>query len=63
MTDVPRIGPRETRTKVQSGDALLVCAYDSDDKFLTVHLDGAISLSEFRQQSASLPKDKEIIFY
>lgn len=33
MSDPIRISPREARQKVVSGQALLVCAYDDDDKF------------------------------
>lgn len=57
------ISAAEAHAHVQSGSALLVCAYDSDDKFNQSHLDGAISLSEFQQQSGTVVKDQEIIFY
>lgn len=57
------VSAAEAHAHVQGGSALLVCAYDSDDKFAKVHLDGAISLSEFKQRSGSVPKDQEIIFY
>ena len=63
MADTPeRIAPREARQRMQSG-ALLVCAYDSDDKFQQYHLEGAMSLNEFRSRAGSIPKDREIIFY
>jgi hypothetical protein len=59
-----RIRPREAREHLSSGaNAMLVCAYDSDEKFAKAHLDGALSLSEFRAQEASLPREREIIFY
>lgn len=63
MAGPERIGPEETHEKLAAGNALLVCAYDSDEKFKTVHLEGAISLSAFESKLASLAKDKEIIFY
>ncbi len=63
MIDPIRISPKEARKKIQSGDALFVCAYDSDEKFNSMHLDGAISFKEFSGQSGSLPKDQQIIFY
>jgi hypothetical protein len=44
-------------------ETLLVCAYDSEEKFAQNHLDGAISLDEFRHQENSVRKDREIIFY
>ena len=58
-----RISPKEARDKVTSGSAMLVCAYDNEDKFAANHLEGAISLRDFRARLSSLSKDKEIIFY
>jgi len=63
MTDITRISPKEARDHVTSGEALLVCAYDSDEKFRKYHLDGAISLTDFRLKTSGLAKDREIIFY
>ncbi|HTY23052.1 MAG TPA: rhodanese-like domain-containing protein [Desulfomonilaceae bacterium] len=63
MTEPERIGPQETHEKLKAGTAILVCAYDSDEKFRTLHLEGAISLSEFHSKVDSLPKDQEIVFY
>jgi uncharacterized protein (TIGR02284 family) len=60
---VDRIGPREARQRVESGVAMLVCAYDSDDKFQEYHLEGAISLHEFETRADAIPKDRELIFY
>jgi hypothetical protein len=61
-TDVPRIGPDETRAAVVKNEALLVCAYD-DDACKDVLLEGAILRSEFESQLASLPNTQTIIFY
>lgn len=63
MTEFIRVPPQEVRQKVESGSALLVCAYDDEQKFNQNHLEGAISLSEFKSRLASLPQDQEIIFY
>jgi len=60
---VERISPQKARPRVASGDALLVCGYDDDEKFQQNHLEGAISLAEFESQADTLPKDREIIFY
>jgi rhodanese-related sulfurtransferase len=60
---VIRITPEETFQKLRAGKALLVCAYDSDEKFRNMHLDGAISLAEFKEKLPSLPKNQEIVFY
>jgi hypothetical protein len=63
MAEVIRISPKEVRKKVTSEAALLVCAYDNDEKFKQVHLEGAISLSGFRSKLPWLNKGNEIIFY
>jgi hypothetical protein len=58
-----RISAREARSRVDSDEALLVCAYDDDEKCRKYYLDGAIPMSEFREMEDSLPRDREIIFY
>ena len=63
MTDVPRISPQEAHENVALGKALLVCAYESPEKFQALQLEGAISLQEFRSHGASMAWDQEIIFY
>ncbi len=63
MTEPIRISPEMVRKKVLAGEALFVCAYDDAEKFGRMHLEGALSFSEFRDMAASLPKDREIIFY
>lgn len=60
--EIERIGPDQTREKVQSGDALLVCSY-ADDKCKPLLMEGALLRSELEAKLPSLPKDKEIIFY
>ena len=63
MANYRVISANEVHEKVLTGSALLVCAYDSDEKFEKFHLQGAISLSEFQQKVGSLSKDTELIFY
>jgi hypothetical protein len=58
-----RIDAREAHDHQSSGEALLVCAYDDDQKFQDNRLDGAISLAEFQRRERSIPKDRELIFY
>jgi hypothetical protein len=58
-----RVTPQEIHPKVQSGETLLVCAYDDDAKFRRLRLEGAISLPELKSLLPSLPKDREIVFY
>lgn len=57
------ISAADAREHVQNGSALLVCAYDSDEKFTKYHLEGAIPLNDFKAKAADLPKDQEVIFY
>lgn len=63
MSDIILISAAEAHEHQRSGQALLVCAYDSDDKFHSYKLEGAIPLSDFRAQLDSVDKDREIIFY
>ena len=58
-----RIPAPDFREKVMKESALLVCAYDDDDKFKKVHLAGAISLKEFKSKAGNLDKSREIFFY
>ena len=63
MSAPKRVSPQEARSKLQAGQALLVCAYESDVKFRQTALDGAIAFSEFERRKASLPRAMEIVFY
>ena len=63
MGQAERIDPRETRQKIESGEALLVCAYDDEEKCRNMHLDGAIHLQELEEKLPEIPKEKELIFY
>jgi hypothetical protein len=63
MAEAIRISPEEVRGKITAGSALLVCAYEDDEKCKRVNLEGAIFLTEFRSRLPSLPKDQELIFY
>ncbi len=62
--DVPRISAKALRRKMTGGDpVLLVCAYDSDARFREIELEGAISWLTFESRRASIPFDREIVFY
>ena len=63
MSEPTRISAQETRQKVLTSQALLVCAYEDADKFRNNHLEGAQSFSEFKSNLPSLTKDQEIVFY
>ena len=58
-----RLSPREVRKKVTAGSALLVCAYEDEDKFKNNFLEGAISFAEFQSRLPTLSKEQEIVFY
>jgi hypothetical protein len=63
MTEPIRISPEEARQKVTSGSAILVCAYDDEQRCKQLRLQGALSLTEFKSKRSSLARDREIIFY
>lgn len=63
MAEPVRVTPKEVHEKVKSGTALLVCAYEDDETFRQMKLQGGISLIEFKSRLPSLSKDQEIVFY
>jgi rhodanese-related sulfurtransferase len=63
MTEPELVDAQETFEKLRAGTLLLVCAYDNEEKFKALHLQGAISLNELRSRLDSLSKDQEIVFY
>ncbi len=63
MSEVKRISAEATRAAVVGGKSLLVCAYQSDEKFQSFHLEGAISFSDFEKRIDELEKNTGIIFY
>jgi hypothetical protein len=63
MSDVPRVSASEIRARVKSGDALLICAYVSDEKFKAYQLEDAVSFTQFQTMVPNLAKNKELVFY
>jgi hypothetical protein len=63
MAEPVRVSPREAREKATTGQAMLVCAYDDEQKCKQMNLQGSITLSELKSRQDSIPKDREIIFY
>jgi hypothetical protein len=63
MPDVSRINVLEARQKTMAGKAMLVCAYEEDEKCNQVALEGSIPLTQFQTRVASLPKEQELIFF
>jgi len=61
--EAAKITPEEAYSKVKSGNALLVCAYNDDEAFKKNKLEGAISYGDFAARIPALSRDQEIIFY
>lgn len=59
----PRINVKQARHDAEVADALIVCAYDSQEKFTANALAGAISLDELKSRENHLSKQRELIFY
>src|SRR5947209_3322440 len=51
---VKRVSAHEAHQRLQSGQAMLVCSYDSEEKFEQNRLEGAISLQDFKSQANSI---------
>jgi hypothetical protein len=63
MAAPKRVSAADVHGKLQSGKALLVCAYENDAKFRQMPLEGAIAFSEFEKRKSTLPRDTEVVFY
>ena len=63
MSEPKRVTAEEVYGKLKSGKVLLVCAYEDEEKFKKLQLEGAISFNTFKSKLPSLSKDQEIIFY
>jgi hypothetical protein len=63
MAQPERISPEDAYKKLKAGTALLVCAYEDEDKFRMMPIEGAISFNGLKSKLPSLPKDQEIVFY
>ncbi|KAF0184499.1 MAG: hypothetical protein FD164_355 [Nitrospirae bacterium] len=63
MSIPQKISPHEAHIKVEGDAAILVCAYDDDEKCRGMLLEGAILLSTLKSREEKLPQDTEIIFY
>jgi hypothetical protein len=63
MSEPERVTAEEVYGKSKSGKALLVCAYEDEEKFKKLQLEGAISFNAFKSKLASVSKGEEIVFY
>jgi len=58
-----RVSAEEVYKKVTSSGAILVCAYDNDEKYERYKIEKSIPFSKFKVMLPSIPKTQEIIFY
>ena len=63
MAELVFITADDAHRKLAAKKALLVCAYEDDEKFRKLQLSGAISLKAFEAGLSAMPKGREIIFY
>lgn len=63
MTMPLQVTPTEIWPRVLSGQVFLVCAYDDLKKFRENHLEGAMSMAEFRARMKTMEVNQEIVFY
>ena len=63
MLEPKRVTPEEVYDKLKPGKALLVCAYEDEEKFRKLKLEGAISFNAFKSKLPSISKGQEIVFY
>jgi hypothetical protein len=63
MSEPKRVTAEEVYDELKSGKVLLVCAYEDEEKFRKLQLEGAISFNAFKSKLPSLSKDQEIVFY
>jgi hypothetical protein len=61
--DVERVPVEAARGEVESGRALLVCAYDDEEKCRRLRLENAVSLHDLQRRVDSVPHNQTLIFY
>ena len=63
MSEINRISVQDAHEEVTSGRALLVCAYEDEEKCKQVALEGSLSLTRFQERAPTLPRNQELIFF
>ena len=58
-----RVSAAEVRARLSSSDALLVCAYEDQEKCENLRLAGALTFNELKAMVTSLSSARELIFY
>jgi hypothetical protein len=65
MSPIERIPPEDAFEEVSSGEALLVCAYDDDEKCRKMQLENSLTLDELEEllRQGEVSRDRRLIFY
>jgi hypothetical protein len=63
MSDAPRMDVETAHRKVVDGEALLICAYEDEERCQSVRLEGSIMMKDLMEQLPWLPREQELIFY
>lgn len=60
MSKPERLSPKDARERVMAGKALLVCAYDDEQKCASMRLTDSVTLGELPRLQSD---DRQLIFY
>jgi hypothetical protein len=60
---VERVSAEQARGEVESGRALLVCAYEDETKCRQLRLQNAVMLHDLQRRIDSIPHNQTLIFY
>lgn len=63
MSEIERIEPQPAHQHSRESDALLICAYEDEDKCRDMALSGSIPLARLSGRERELDKGTELIFY
>jgi hypothetical protein len=63
MKKAIRITADEALQRIEMEGAVLVCAYDDDQRCAEMGIDNALSLRELEQMESALDESRTIIFY
>ncbi len=58
-----RIPADRARREMEAGRALLVCAYEDEEKCRRLMFEGALTLSQLEERLASHPDGVDVLFY
>ena len=61
--EIERVSVEAARREVEAGRALLVCAYDDEEKCRKLRLENAVALHDLQRRVESVPHNQTLIFY